>query len=174
MDRKEFLTLARTMKAVYTDPKFLADNFAIEVWYEMLKDLPYKVAADAIQRHMQTSKFLPTIADLRENVQKNTAPEEMTAIEAWRLTYRAICNANYHAEEEFNRLPEVIQKTIGSPDTLKEWAKMDTGTVESVEQSHFIRDYNATVKRCKEVESLSPEIRSRLELQGTTQNLIGE
>lgn len=31
-------------------------------------------------------------------------------------------NSGYHAEEEFARLPELIQKAVSSPGQLREWA----------------------------------------------------
>ena len=54
------------MKAVWTDPKFLPDKAAFDVWYQMLSDLPYRDAAIGLSAYMKTGKFPPTIADIRE------------------------------------------------------------------------------------------------------------
>ena len=48
MDREQFSILVKAMKAVYSDPKFIADKDAFDVWYELLKDLPYMVCQTAI------------------------------------------------------------------------------------------------------------------------------
>lgn len=66
MTREEFLILAKAMKAVWTDPRFLPDKAAFDVWYQMLSDLPYRDASIGLGAYMKTSKFPPTIADIRE------------------------------------------------------------------------------------------------------------
>lgn len=66
MTREEFLILAKAMKAVWTDPKFLPDKDAFDVWYQMLSDVPYREASIGLSAYMKTGKFPPTIADIRE------------------------------------------------------------------------------------------------------------
>lgn len=68
MTFNEFKVLAKGMKAVYTAATFLPDEDSIKIWYRLLQDIPYEVANIAIQRHMMTNKFPPTVADLREQV----------------------------------------------------------------------------------------------------------
>ena len=38
----EFRVLAKGMKAVYPQPNFLPDMDAVNVWYELLKDIDYQ------------------------------------------------------------------------------------------------------------------------------------
>ena len=66
MTREEFLILAKAMKAVWSDPKFLPDKDAFDVWYQMLSDVPYRDASIGLSAYMKTGKFPPTIADIRE------------------------------------------------------------------------------------------------------------
>lgn len=66
MTREEFLILAKAMKAVWTDPKFLPDKDAFDIWYSMLADVPYREASIGLSAYMKTGKFPPTIADIRE------------------------------------------------------------------------------------------------------------
>ena len=128
----------------------------------MLKDLDYEVLTSAVQKHMMTSPFPPTIADLRSNAAQflpGGSATEMTDLEAWELVRRAISNSGYHADEEFQKLPELVQKAVGNPANLREWATMDIETVNSVEQSHFIRAYRSVVSREKDLQKLSPVMR---------------
>jgi hypothetical protein len=83
----------------------------------------------------------------------------MSELKAWDMVRKAISNSGYHAEEEFDRLPEAIQIAVGNPANLREWAMMPTETVESVEQSHFIKAYRVAVGRLKEAAQMAPEIR---------------
>ena len=170
---QEFGILVKAMKAVYAKPDFLPDDAAIEVWYQMLRDLDYSTLAKAVQKHMMTSPYTPTVADLRAAAAEFSAPPDcgIPALEAWSLVRRAIRNAIYHAEEEYAQLPVPVQKAIGSPGNLREWAQMDTETVESVQQSQFLRSYRATVQRERELAQLSPAMRSLLE--GTAARMLG-
>ena len=68
MTREEFKTLVKGMKAVYAQPTFIPDQDAFNVWFELLKDIPYQQANVAIQKYMLTEKFPPTIADIRESL----------------------------------------------------------------------------------------------------------
>ena len=164
MERDEFKILVKSMKAVYAQPTFLPDQDAFNVWYALLKDLPYELASMAVQKHMLTEKFPPTIADLRAKANEvvERPAEEMSELEAWALVRKAIGNSNYHAEEEFARLPEVCRIAVGSPANLREWAMMDSDQVATVEQSHFIRNYRAAAKRMTEDRKLPQAFRERI------------
>lgn len=69
MEREQFKVLVKAMKAVYAQPTFIPDQDAFNVWFALLGDLPYKQAELAVQKHMATEKFPPTIADIRERQQ---------------------------------------------------------------------------------------------------------
>lgn len=147
MTEAQFIPLAKGMKAVYADPKFLADKDAIMVWYALLKDLDYTAVSKAITEVLRTSKFPPTVADITERVHRDAAEEDLSEMEAWDLVRRAMRNSIYHSEEEFDRLPDAVKKAIGSAANLREMATMDEDTVESVEQSHFVRSFRVITER---------------------------
>lgn len=152
MTRDEFKILVKAMKAVYSSENFIADKDAFNVWFELLKDLPYEQANLAIQKYMTSEKFPPTIADIRTKATEIIAPaeESMSELQAWALVQKAIRNSGYNSEEEFEKLPEACKIAVGTPANLREWALMDLDQVATVEQSHFIRNYRAAVQRIKE------------------------
>lgn len=177
MKREEFKTLVKGMKAVYAQPTFIPDKDAFNVWYELLKDLPYKQVNAAIQKHMVTERFPPTIADLREKAVGivEQKMDEMSELEAWALVREAIGNSLYHAEEEFELLPEACRIAIGNPDNLREWGMMDSEQVETVEQSHFIRNYRAAVKRISDDRKMPASVMTMIaEIQEEHQQKIEE
>lgn len=147
MTKAEFIPLVKGMKAVYADPAFMADTDAIMVWYSLLKDFSYESVSKAVQEVMRSSKYKPTVADIIERIHAGAVGERMTAPEAWSLVRRAMRNSIYGAEAEFEKLPEECQRAIGSPESLRELATMDEATVESVQQSHFIKTYRAVTER---------------------------
>lgn len=161
MTRDEFKILVKGMKAVYAQQTFLPDKDAFDMWFALLQDLPYKLANVTIQKHMLTEKFPPTPAEIREKAaQMIEVPEtEMSELEAWALVRKAIRNSGYHAQEEFDKLPEACREAVGNAANLEEWAKMDYEKVESVGQSHFIRNFRTAVLRIKEEQRLPEQMR---------------
>lgn len=161
MEREEFKILVKGMKAVYAQPTFIPDQDAFNVWYELLKDLPYEQTNIAIQKYMLTEKFPPTIADIRTKATEIVAPdeEEISELQAWALVRKALCNSGYNAESEFEKLPEACRIAVGSASNLREWALMDSDEVETVEQSHFIRNYRTALQRMKDDAKLPDSIK---------------
>ena len=160
MTDKEFMVIVKGLKAVYSDPKFLADNDAIDVWYGLLCDLPYSVLSAATQKYMMQEQYPPTIAGLRKKAAEITAPahEDMSELAAWALVRKALANSAYNAEAEFNKLPDLCQRAIGSPANLHEMALMDADTVNSIEQSHFIRNYRTALDRKRSDAQIAPSV----------------
>lgn len=158
MTRDNFKILVKAMKAVYSSENFIADKDAFDVWFELLKDLPYEQANLAIQKYMTSEKFPPTIADIRTKATEIITPaeESMSELQAWALVQKALRNSGSNSEEEFAKLPEACQRAVGTAANLKEWALMDSDQVATIEQSHFIRNYRTSVQRMKE-EARLPE-----------------
>ena len=161
MTREEWAVLVKAMKAVYTSPSFLPDQYAFDTWYGLLKDLDYKLLSFGLKKYMQTEWKEPSIAALRECA-NSIAPQstELNETEAWEKVSKAIRNSGYHAEEEFARLPKLIQKAVSSPGQLREWALSENvdGTWLSVVQSNFQRTYRAEVQREQERRKLSSDL----------------
>lgn len=159
MKFEQFASLVKAMKAVYSDPKFIADKEAIMVWYEFFRNDDYMVIQASIQKYMATNKFPPTIADIRQGATELISEKEMSEGEAWSLVYKAISNASYRAKEEFEKLPEECKKAIGSPALLKEWSQMDMSQVNTVIQSNFLKSYRIEKQRAKELAQLPSSTR---------------
>lgn len=161
MTREEWAVLVKAMKAVYTSPSFLPDQYAFDTWYGLLKDLDYKLLSFGLKKYMQTEWKEPSIAALRQCTQSLASQStELNETEAWEKVSRAIRNSGYHAEEEFAKLPELIQKAVSSPGQLREWALSENvdGKWLSVVQSNFQRTYRAEVQRDQERRKLSPDL----------------
>ena len=162
MTKEQFKILVKAMKAVYTQPTFIPDQDAFDVWYSMLKDLDYAVASRAVQMHMQTEEYPPTVAGIRKQSVKITENTEndLNEIEAWSIVWKAICNSGYHAEEEFAKFPSVIQRAVHSPAQLREWALLENidGKTITVLQSDFQRTFRVEQQKEREKQKLSPDV----------------
>lgn len=171
MTATEFSNIVKGMKAVYTDPKFLPDEDAINVWFALFADDDYKVTQAAVLKYMQTNKFPPTPAGIREQITNMTTLQPVGEEEAWQLVIRAVRNSGYHAAEEFAQLPETVQRAVVSPSHLHDLSQMPSETVHSVEKSHFFRVYRTEVERKKETSMIPQKLREMI--TQTSQRMIG-
>lgn len=162
MTAKEFGFLADAIKTYFPRDNVLPTENAMRLWYEELKDIPYQLAHLALQKYVCTNKFAPTIADIREQVAElnNQNEEELNETAAWSIAWKAICNSGYHSEEEFAKLPPVIQRTVHSPAQLREWALLKNidGKTITVLQSDFQRAFRVEQQRERERSKLSPGV----------------
>ena len=162
MTKDQFKILVKAMKAVYTNPGFIPDNDAFDVWYSMLKDLDYALASRAVQMHMQTEETPPTVAGIRKQSAKLKADEtdDLNETAAWSLVLKAIRRSTYYSDEEFAKLPPVVQRAVSSPRQLREWATLEDvdGKTLTVIQSNFQRTFRAEQQRERERNKLSPDV----------------
>lgn len=148
MTREETKKIIRIMADSY--PNFKPSNISetVDVWCMMLEDYPYQQIAMALKAYIltDTSGFAPSIGQLIDKLKNNQEPQ-FTEMEAWSLVSKAIRNGYYGAEEEFAKLPDIVQKAVGNPANLRAWAHTDVDSIENVVQSNFMRTYRTVVKR---------------------------
>lgn len=148
MQRKEILGILKVLCDTYD---FEITDMKIEVWYMALKEFPCKDVQNATFEYIRTGKYKPKPADIIELIVESKAPqmpEEMSAQEAWALVYKAICNSAYNSAQEFDKLPELVKKAVGSADNLRNHA-IDSDFNLGVAQSNFIKAYNTILERKK-------------------------
>lgn len=148
MTAKEWNEIVKVLNVMYEkDGKLMFDADTpekISVWYSCLNDLEYKPCCEAIKRFALTSKFRPTIADIREHYVAVTNPvNTMSESEAWSIVRMALRDSSYHAQEQFDAFPDIIKKAVVTPDRLREWGQMPSDTVGSVVRAEFRRSYES-------------------------------
>lgn len=143
MTKDEFKPIAKRLRSAFARYHFMDNAFDFDTWYLSLRDIPDEMLAEAVFEYIMTQSNPPTIADIRKLAAKraNKDGEEIPLV-SWNRVYKAICNSNYHAEEEFAKLTTLEQKAIGDASVLKDWAKMDVKSI-SVVQSQYISAYKA-------------------------------
>lgn len=167
MNRKEFAVLSDLIKNSGFIPQRAGDEILstpekMNRWYDLLKDLDFEVAVKAVNEYAMTNKFAPTIADIREYAgHYNGQADIPNAMEAWSLVSKALRNSGRNAEEEFAKLPPIIQKSVGRPALLRNWA-MDENFNEGVESSAFMRTYRVEVERAKEFAKLPTNLQQQI------------
>lgn len=166
MDREETLEIMAVLRAAY--PAYYRGQgkedakAAVNLWHKMFADDPYPVVSAAVEAHIasDTKGYPPHIGAIRDKITKLTQPEELSEMEAWALVRKALSNSGYHAQQEFDKLPEVLQRVVGSPSMLHQWALMDNSDVETVVQSNFMRSYKVRAASAKEYLALPAEVKA--------------
>lgn len=165
MNRTETLQVMAVLKAAY--PNFYRDmtrqeaEGVVALW-ESLFDEPVEIVAAAVKALIVTDRkgFPPHIGAVKEKIQQLTQPELMTEQEAWTLVSNALCNSTYNSQQEFDRLPPIVQRLVGSPKQLREWAMLDTSQVQTVVASNFMRSYRARSTSERDYLALPDEIKA--------------
>lgn len=168
MTEKEVRQLLAMTQAVYPNYNPLSREAAVNAWLMCLSEYDNNVVMAAFKAYMttNTSGFAPAPGQLIEILQTLTQPSELNELEAWSLVRKALKNCGYNSEQEFAKLPTVVQKTVGTPQQLKIWA-CDSEFNENVVSSNFIKTYRAEVKRATELNKMPENVRKLIEMVNT-------
>lgn len=121
MTRVETIQIITAIKLAYptfgekTDDKTF--TCMVDFWHKFFEGDSYKLVEFAVQRHISTNKWLPSIADVREQIAKLKRPDLIPPDIAWETVSDYI-----YSRDCYVQLPPLIAKvveTIGTY-TLKE------------------------------------------------------
>ena len=137
----------------------------VNLWHSVFQRDPYPVVQAAVMSYMQTStdRFMPNVGIIREQIRKITEPVGMSEAEAWSLVKNALRNGLYGFREEYAKLPPMIQRCVGTENTLREWAGIDLAMLDSVIASNFQRSYRAIARSENEWAKLPPGFRGEVQ-----------
>ena len=168
MTEKEVRQLLAMTQAVYPNYNPPSREAAVNAWLMCLSEYDNNVVMAAFKAYMttNTSGFAPAPGQLIEILQTLTQPSELNELEAWSIVRKALRNCGYNAEQEFAKLPTVVQKAVGTPQQLKIWA-CDSEFNENVVSSNFIKTYRTEVKRATELNKMPNDVRKLIEMVNT-------
>lgn len=138
----------------------------VENWHFFFKDDSYAEVLAAVQKIISSSqeRFAPNIGMIREQMRKNREPKGgLSEQEAWELVKRALRNGLYGYKEEFAKLPPTVQRCVGSENMIREWAAMESETLDSVVASNFMRSFRAIRQSAEEDARTPAAMREQLE-----------
>lgn len=165
MKQDEVVKLLMMIQAAYPNYKPQDKNIAMNMWYEMLKDYDANAVLAAFKAYVvsDTSGFAPSIGQIigKLNLVLNESTD-MDALEAWALVSKALRNGYYGAEAEYERLPELVRKAVGSPMNLRNWSQTDIKSIENVVMSQFISSYKTVQKRSQELSAVPVGMRMEM------------
>lgn len=170
MTREEVVMVLGILKTAY--PNFYRNMTkeegygTIELWSDMFKGDDTRLVTVAVKELINSFKYPPTIADIKEQMMKLTT-KKTDLTEEWNALQRAIGNSLYNSEESFNKLPDIAKRFAGSPSQLREMATMDSDVVHSVVKGQFFKQAEILQKRDEEEKRMLPETKKLREMIGS-------
>lgn len=158
----KILSVTYPRDAAYNDPAKVANT--AEVWTMLLEDLPAPLVLAAVKKHCLTSKFPPTIAEIRDAATVTVRPDlQVTPMEAWGEVTKAIRRFGYYREEDalasLSEQTRSVVKAIG-------WKDICVSEEPDIIRGQFRRAYETMATRRKEEALLPTEFRHQLETIG--------
>lgn len=137
-------------------------RMTVNLWAEMFAEDDVKIVAAAVKALIATDDkgFPPHIGAVKGRIRQIRNPDEMTEQEAWTHIAKALRNSSYNAEEEFSKLPSILQDVVHAPQQLREWARMDEATVQSVVASNLQRSFRAKAQSRRDFEALPKDVQA--------------
>lgn len=187
MTYEETLAIMSVLKAAYPNyyrgmTKSDAEG-VVSLWTQMFADEPVELVATAVKAHIasDTKGFPPHIGAVKEAITKLVrSPElDMSELEAWNAVRRAIRGASMDessrrftgdgldprpsAVVNFEALPEILQRLVGTPQQLAEWERLPDDEINTIIQSNFMRSFRARVHHEREMLSLPADVRQTMQ-----------
>ncbi len=146
----------------------------IMLWSDMLKDYSFEIVQMAVKTLISSSKWPPAIAEVIDkcNYINDGGVNELSEVEAWAIVKSAIRSSTYHSLSNFENLPPVIQQTLRTHETLRDWAQLPGDEVDTVVASNFMRGFRTTQKNAKEYKALPSDVKAKL-MDNPIYKLIG-
>lgn len=158
MTRDEVKTILATMSAVYP-PNLMPSvtELTVNVWFQLMQDVQYQDAQNAVGAWLTTEKYPPTIADIRERLFRT---ESVSPDQAWSNFISAVRKFG-HTEKDLarDRLGD-LWSIVGN-----DWMYYCTLPEDQIpnERSRFMRIFAAHQTKEKERAQIPAGIRDRLE-----------
>jgi hypothetical protein len=166
MNRKEIINLLGIATANFPNLQQKEMKPTAILWEKALSDIPYDVAEKALIKVLSTSKFFPTIADIRESIADFTQPRTLDAMEAWGLIGEAIRKFGYYRQKEAMKF---LPDDVGEMVKQFTWWELCMSEEPDILRAQFRKAWEIRSKRKNELKALPSEI--RLFLEGTTKDM---
>jgi hypothetical protein len=169
MNRKEIINLLGIATANFPNLQQKEMKPTAVLWEKSLADVPYDIAEKALIKVLSTSKFFPTIAEIREATAQITQPRTIDAIEAWGLILQAIRKYGYYNEGNAMRsLPEEVAEMAKH----FTWRELCLSENPDTLRAQFRMAWETKSKRTNELKALPTDIRMMIQDMAQGMKLI--
>lgn len=166
MTQAEVSMLVYTLFAAYPSRDERRQD-TVELYERMLLDLDCAAANAAVARLIQSSKFLPSIAEVRQAVHSVQAGPRRTGLEAWGDVTRAIrYTGSYRSPKFADPIVAHVVDSLG-------WLELCRSTNDVADRARFVEAYDAVAARERSEQALAPALRLGAS-EGNVARLAGE
>lgn len=152
MTKNEFTVILAKISRFY--PRFYEGQDALKVtedWYEIggFESIPFDVADRAVKAFCNTSKFPPSLADIKAQIVESYLQDKPTAMQAFQYISKAV-KKSYSKEDaikQYNQLPPIIRNLVGEPTQLQDWYKVSSESFQTVIMSAIRESYKELATR---------------------------
>lgn len=151
------------MTATYANLHFSDPELALESWWRILQPDDYTNIMDAfaVYARTDTSGFAPTPGKLHQMISARMNPGYSSG-EITDILTMASRNANYGFQEEFERMPRLLQKAVGSPAVVRSWGCMEPSQLEYV-FNNIVKVYERLLEEERQTEAAMGTSLDRIE-----------
>jgi len=166
MTKAETAKLLTLIAANYS--KFDVPDIKVNLWFELLNDLPFNLVQTALKKVMLTSPYPPTIADLRKAAAEIITPigETLDAGKAWGEVQKAIQKCGWCDPEGAYKLMSPLTKEVVEQIS---WQEICSSEETGVIRGQFMKMFNTLADRHKEQKMLPEKLKAEIEKIGIKQ-----
>jgi len=135
----------------------------VAFWADMFADDDSVLVALAVKKHISTSKWPPSIAEIREILVDITCPGLLQPEAAWDLVSRTLFAVGEYCHEDIrSQLPRPVYQTVESLGYSNLW-KM-RGKRDGLARLAFIQSYKERIERMRNDALLPASLREKMRL----------
>lgn len=171
----QVLTLLRAAyPAFYRKTTAQEAEIAVRLWAEMFAEDDYSIVQYALKQLIADhSGYPPDIAALKTKIKEviQAATGAPTHEDLWQLLKSASQNSRYGYEEEYAKLPPVLQRFLGLPYALHDLADMDVQTLNTVYHGQFLKQIPTIEARMAYEASLPAPVKAAISAAAATKRM---
>lgn len=169
MNKKEIINLLAIATANFPSMQERDMKPTAVLWEKSLSDVNYEIAEKALIKVLSTSKYFPTLAEIREAIAQLTTTRTIDAMEAWGLIGQAVKRYGFNRQAEaMAMLPDDVVEMV----KRFTWREICYNENPDTLRAQFRMAWDTQSKRDKEMKLLPLEIRALFIGEGM--KLIGD
>lgn len=160
MSKEEFIKIGILLKSAYMSQNFLATDAALSAWYDLIGDLDYQPCWIAAKRVIQTHKFPPSVAEIREAYSEVVNGPSVSYGDAWGDVMMAIRRYGYMREQEaLESLDPLTRKAVQNLG----YQNLCMSESPETDRANFRMIYEQLSAREKEDNAIAPALKEQIE-----------
>lgn len=159
MTEDEFQVWVSAYILLYPKERFFDTEVGVELWYQHLKDIPYKVASAALNKWVDTELWAPRISDIRRVAADIAFGKIKSWEDAWEDALNAVSDYGMYKEKQaLESLDGFTLKTV----KIIGYQTLCLSEKLSIERAAFRDIYNSMVEKEKADRLISQDLKNTI------------